>query len=332
MKLGIVNQESWMFFDTIRETVAAAHPFDVFEPAEWNVPVWQAKMRHRMLRRSLKRFLQAHDVVYFEWSSALLMEASHLWQVGDAAIVARLHRYELYQWAERVKWQNVRYVLPSAPAIGRKLAERAQIDPQRIVWIPPVQITPERLVQHEGPVRGNIGILGALRPRKRVYELILAFSSLCEQYPGPLRLHVAGAARDDFKAYVEALHALVERLQLTDRVLFDGFVDRWQWLPEMDIVVSNSYSEGMQVAPLEAAASGCYCLTHWWDGAEDFFPPEQRFVTEEAFVEQALRYLCAGEEAQQQMRQPFQRFVAEQCGNSGDRVIEILERAAAEPA
>src|SRR5438094_934188 len=78
--------------------------------------------------------------------------------------------------------------------------------------------------------------------------------------------------------------SLVKRLGLQDRVQFDGYIkDPASWFSKLDIFVSNSYSEGLQVAPMEASASGCYCVAHHWDGAEDYLSSDSLFLSEQEF-------------------------------------------------
>jgi len=72
------------------------------------------------------------------------------------------------------------------------------------------------------------------------------------------------------------------------------------WYGLVDIFVSNSYSEGLQVSPMEAMASGCYCLCHHWDGAEELLPKEYLFYTDQELQEKILRY-CEISEADKQM-------------------------------
>jgi glycosyltransferase involved in cell wall biosynthesis len=58
----------------------------------------------------------------------------------------------------------------------------------------------------------------------------------------------------------------------------------------VDIFISNSYSEGLQVSPMEAIASGCYCLLHEWDGADELLPAENLYLTDQELVEKIIHY------------------------------------------
>ncbi len=57
------------------------------------------------LQGDLSAFLAAHDVVFFEWGSELLALASRL--PKTTRIITRIHRYEMYEWVDRVNWDVV---------------------------------------------------------------------------------------------------------------------------------------------------------------------------------------------------------------------------------
>jgi glycosyltransferase involved in cell wall biosynthesis len=91
--------------------------------------------------------------------------------------------------------------------------------------------------------------------------------------------------------YYEALQSLVQRLGIASKVTFYGHIDRPEaWYHKIDIFVSNSYSEGLQVSPLEAIASGCYGLSHYWEGADELFPAENLYFSSQELNEKILRY------------------------------------------
>jgi glycosyltransferase involved in cell wall biosynthesis len=333
MKLGVANKETWIFLEDIFAYLSSRYPTEVFKPATWPLPLWQAKLSHYLLRRSLKQFIHRNDVILFEWASELLVEASDVYTPQAGALVVRLHRYEMFQWVQRINWGAVSYVILDTEAMRQKLLERTSVAPERAIVLPNA-VPLERTSAEYRPFQGNIGILANLHPRKRIYELILAFYA-AQKEMSALTLHIGGPERPQFRAYYEALHDLVRRLGLSDKVIFYGRVeDRWDWYQKMDIFVSYSYSEGMQVAPIEAAASGCYCLTHWWEGADEIFPRPQISTTEAEFVQQVLDYACTSDEQRQQMRQPFIDYVEKFCDldRINDEIERILQQAAAERA
>jgi glycosyltransferase involved in cell wall biosynthesis len=92
-------------------------------------------------------------------------------------------------------------------------------------------------------------------------------------------------------------------------VTFYGDVaDPSEWFGRIDVFVSNSYSEGLQVSPMEAIASGVYCLSHWWQGAEELLPEEDLCRTDRELMDKLLDY-CNESESGRQARRERQRTI-----------------------
>ena len=70
-----------------------------------------------------------------------------------------------------------------------------------------------------------------------------------------------------------------------------GYVeDTPHWLQQIDMLISNSYWEGLPVSLLEAMASGCYCVSHFWDGAEEILPLDNLYVTDTELQQRIIEY------------------------------------------
>lgn len=310
MKLGIAINETWAFFREVHEELASHHTARLFEPKLLPVPVLRERANRLAFSRQLRAFLQSNDVVFFEWASELLVAASHL--PKRSRLITRLHRYEMYQWADKIEWNTVDRVILVSEAKRREFAGRFPAQAGKLVVIPEA-ISLERFTPRRRAFSGEIGILCHLSPRKRVYELILAFHTLVQQ-SADFRLHIGGGRHPRFPEYYDALHGLVDRLGLRDRVVFyDAVKQPEQWYANIDIFISNSYSEGLQVSPMEAIASGCYCLSHWWDGADELLPEANLFCTDPQLIERLQCYAAldaAGRQArwEQQQQRVHERF------------------------
>jgi glycosyltransferase involved in cell wall biosynthesis len=144
-----------------------------------------------------------------------------------------------------------------------------------------------------------------------VYELVLTFYELTQRR-NDLHLHIAGGPQAAYGDYFRALQHIVHELELQEKVTFYGRVnDAWNWYHGIDILVSNGYSEGLQVAPMEAMASGCYCLAHRWEGAEELLPPENLFYTDRQLQEKILAYCDSSEWEKQRQRDQMRAIVRE---------------------
>lgn len=299
MRLGIAIQETWQFFDEIYRDLAEHYETALFERRSWQLPVFHTRINRLLFRRDLHNFMCANDVVFFEWASALLAAASHM--PKTCGLVTRLHRYEMYQWVNEVNWDVVDRIILVSQAKKQEFLVKFPDQAHKVVVSAPStslkQFTPQPRIFH-----GDIGILCHLTPRKRVYDLILTFSELAKQLDD-LHLHIGGGSDPAHLDYYNALHHIVDILNLEDRITFYGNVtDTWNWYHKIDIFISNSYSEGLQVAPMEAMASGCYCLVHGWSGSEELVPEENRFNTGSELQEKILQYTRSSEGEKQRQR------------------------------
>lgn len=288
MRLGFVVLDTWSFFTDIAEHLSSQFETSVFSERAYRLPFLGARINRRLLHHDLDTFMARNDVVFFEWASRHLAEATH--RPKRCKIVTRLHRYELYGWASKIDWQNVDRIILVSETMKRKFAGRfpEHVSRARVI---PNGVPLNRFKPVERSFGSTLGFLGHIIPLKRVYELVLAFGELARQEED-LKLVIGGESTPDVTGYAEAVQSLVAKLQLEDRITFCGYViDAPEWYHGVDIFVSNSYREGMQVALLEAMASGCYCLAHRWDGAEEVVPQENLFTTERDFVDQ-VRAFC----------------------------------------
>jgi glycosyltransferase involved in cell wall biosynthesis len=267
------------FFSDICADLRRAFRVDVFSHTPVRMPVIGGRVNRWAYVRRIDRMLRSHDVCFFEWASELLVEACRLPKASR--IVARLHSYEVHVWAPHVRWEHVDRIVFVSSYVRRLFCEAYPAHAARTELIHNgVDLARFR----PGPDRQgtlHLGMLGALHPVKRVYDVIPVVAELRALGLRP-HLHVGGGrvSGGHFDGYAVATHRLVEKLGLTDCVTFHGTVDHPdQWLRHMDVFLSNSYWEGQQVALLEALASGCYCLAHGWDGVEDVLPPDQIVLT-----------------------------------------------------
>lgn len=289
MRLGIAIQETWRFFNEIYQDLVEHYQTRLFTHQDWQLPIFKGRINHRLFQHNMQRFLQGNDVVFFEWASELLVAASHL--PKRCGIVTRLHRYEMYRWSDKINWDAVDRIIVVSQAKEREFALKFPQHAAKLVTSRP-SIALQQFTLKPKRFNGDIGLLCHLLPRKRVYDLILVFYELSQQLDG-LHLHIGGGHDLTNQDYHDALHYLVRELHLEDKVTFYGQVNEpWHWYDQIDIFISNSYSEGLQVAPMEAMASGCYCLSHRWDGAEELLPQENLFFTNRELETKILQY-CA---------------------------------------
>jgi glycosyltransferase involved in cell wall biosynthesis len=321
MRLGIAINEAWGFFNEIYAALAEHHQTSLFKQRIFRLPFLYTRINRYLFRHDLQAFMQANDVVFFEWASELLVAATHLPKV--CGIVTRLHRYEMYECADRVNWEAVDRIILVSQAKKREFVTRFPEQAAKIV-VSTESISLEKFVHWPKTFNGDIGTLCQLIPRKRVYDLILTFYELTQRR-SDLHLHIGGALDPAYQDYYNALRHIVEELELHDRVTFYGYVaDPWNWYQNIDIFVSNSYSEGLQVSPMEAMASGCYCLSHRWDGAEELVSQENLYYTSAELQERILRY-CEIPESEKQEQRARMRTIACDKFDINQTIAQVLQ-------
>ncbi len=299
MKLGIVIEETWDFLHEIYADLSVHHQVSLFEREILNPPFFKERVNRYKLNQDLQKFMRENDLLFFEWASELLVIASHL--PNTCGIIARLHRYEMYQWVDKINWENVDKLILVSNAKVNEFTFRFPDQAHKVVMIPEA-VSLDRFQFKAKPFSGDLGILCHLTPRKRVYELILTFSEILAEN-NDLHLHIGGDEHILFGDYYQALQVLVDKLNLRDKITFYDFIEQPEdWYHSIDIFISNSYSEGLQVSPIEAMATGCYCLSHHWDGADELLPEENLYFTGTELKEKILEYCNITEEERQQRK------------------------------
>jgi glycosyltransferase involved in cell wall biosynthesis len=308
MRLGIAIQETWNFFEEIYADLASHYETNLFMRRIWKFPVFHTRINRYLFHRDLQHFMLGSDVVLFEWASELLAVATRL--PKSCGIVTRLHRYEMYGWVNRINWDAVDKIIVVSQAKKREfIAKYPNQEDKLIVSSPSISL--EKFTPSTKIYGGDIGTLCHLSPRKRVYELILAFYELLRS-GGDFHLHIGGGPDPAFEDYYHALQYLVDELGLREKVTFYGNVtEPWNWYPQIDIFISNSYSEGLQVALMEAMASGCYCLSHKWDGVNEMLPSDQLYYSDNELVQKIINYDESPEVDKQEISRSMRRIACE---------------------
>jgi glycosyltransferase involved in cell wall biosynthesis len=287
-RLGIfVGENNWTFFNEIYDDLSRHYSAEVFKPKTYRIPVLQGRLNRWALQNAVQSLLRNTDICFFEWASDLLVAASRL--PKKAKIVARLHSFELYRWAPMINWFAVDKIILLSRAMKRNFVELYPEHQHKIEIIHNGRSLSKFQPPKNRKFGFTIGMLGHIAPIKRVYEAVLTLHGLV-QSGCPAKLRIAGRPADDYRYFI-ALQRVVRELNLQNRVFFDGFItDTSSWLQTIDIFISNSYWEGQQVALLEAMASGCYCLSHFWSGADEMLPPENLYVTDADLQKKLIEY------------------------------------------
>jgi len=323
MKIGVVVAQGFrLHFHDVERILRSRHTVDELVVPVWPIQLMSERGNRILLGRALIDFLRHNDLVFFEWGEEYFVRATQL--PKTAAIVVRIHLHELWDFAPRADWAKVDRVILVSHAMERKLLERYPALAGR-AFVVHNGVDLRKFTYRQRPFRGVIGTLSRIEPHKRIDGLIAALHQLLQR-GHDLTLRIGGAWTEPrYQRYADEVMLLVKRLGLEDRVFFDGFItDTAGWLQALDIFVTNSISEGLQVALLEAMASGCYCLSNIWDGAEEALPPEQLYTSEIELVEKIEAYAALPPESQA-ARQEQMRRLAEARFDIRDRALDVVE-------
>ncbi len=282
MKIGVLVGEKGdaKFFGEILDEIRDHHEIDVFKEKIFNTPLFYGRLNRWAFHKGIRSLLRRNDVCFFEWASELLVPASYM--PKTCSIITRLHSYELYAWAPKVNWDHVDKIILVSEAMRKKFNDLYPTHAHKteVVYnaIPLDKFQPGA---HQA-FGMNLGMLCSFNPRKRIYEVVMVVHKLRQQgYNAKLHLGGERLHGGDLDEYYVAIQRLVEKLKLQDSVIFYGPVkNTHEWLRKIDINISNSYWEGHQVSLVEAMATGCYCLSHVWDGAEEVLPTELLYMTD----------------------------------------------------
>lgn len=304
ISIGLVIDGSDGFIRPVEVELGRRYHVSRFTPSYVSLPVVGAWANHVLLNLQLLQFMRAHDLVFFEWAAGLLVKATHLRKA--CPIVTRLHSGELLETAPAVDWDRVDATITVTDYMRRRLLDVADVAP-RMLCVVQNGIDLEKLRPGPRTFQYRIGMACRVTTIKRVYEAVLCLYELRRQ-GYPFTLDVAGPLEDEReRRYPLALQSLVERLGLTEHVSLRGHIaDMAAWYQDIDVFLSNSFWESGQNALKEAMASGCYCLSHWWGGAEEVLPATHLFFTDSDLREKLLAYAALTEEekaeAQAEMR------------------------------
>lgn len=307
MRLGLVVDGTDHFIKPVEAAWRQQHEVTRFEPSFVRLPLVGARVNEFRLTRQLNQFLKAQDVVFFEWAASLLIRATQLPSQGR--IVTRMHSVELATSVEQVNWRHVNHLIVLNNALRQRFTQLvAPPLPPTTIVANGVDLTAYQPVYH--PFNYQIGMVCNLLPIKRVYEMILAIYQL-RQDGYPYKLKIAGqVGAGEARRYGWALESLVAKLDLSEVVLFSGFVkDVPAWLQDVNIFVSNSYWEGQQMGLIEAMAGGCYCLSHCWDGVEEILPSVNIFVTDSDLQAKLIAYASSSDSEKQEAQTNMRKIV-----------------------
>lgn len=303
-KIGIVCND-WKFFKNKFEALKNNYDVKAFRQPKTNILI--ERYQNFLYRKHLLRLMKWSDLTFFEFANEPLVVASHLKKVSK--IVVRLHRYEVFSWADKVDWEKIDQIVLVCDAMRKRFLNKFPSLKNKTVVIYN-DIDTNIFIPINRNLNNAIGIAGAIIPRKRVYELILTFYELQKHLPD-IKLRICGSSMSDNEEYYVNTKELVTKLNLKEKVFFDGHFENVdelvKWYNQIDILICNSYHESFHYTSHEAMSCGQYVLSHFWDGADEFFDDDQIYLTDRELINKVQSFYSLDEknrhELSKKMRQ-----------------------------
>ena len=166
MKIGIVCNNRQFFHNTYKELI------NIYDVKNFRQPKTNISIEHYqnfLYKKSLLRLMRWSDLTFFEFANKPLAVASHLNKVSK--IVVRLHRYELFFWADEVDWLKVDKVILVSNAMQKKFIKKFPFlsGKTKVIYN---DIDTEKFIPQNKKINNAIGIAGDILPLKRIYEYL----------------------------------------------------------------------------------------------------------------------------------------------------------------
>jgi glycosyltransferase involved in cell wall biosynthesis len=309
-KLGVICFKNWKFFKDIYDRLEKDFNIKSYDGYSSKLKLIDGHehlkgfIGNRLVdKKKIDEVLKWSDVAFFEWASHFLEIGTHL--PKRTPMVARLHRFEIFNYAKKIDWSKLDKLVLVSNVMRKWVLDRITFpDEKTVVIYNAINTDYFKPLAPRKSLTYKLGILGDVIPRKRVYELVLAFKELSDEIPEhKFRLSVAGKMEGEYPEFVKSL---VERLDLKGRVALEGRVDDIvKWYNSIDIIVSNSMHESAHLTIQEGKACGCYPIAHWWDGADEFLSRDLLYYTNAEFIERVRTFYEQSEARRQSLRKQW---------------------------
>lgn len=298
-------------------------------------PMWAHTGDELTNRINLMRLMDSCDVAFFDWVQTPFLEAMSL-ENPKCKIAARAHGMEFFSIYDKFPWQYVDLLVGASEIIGQAL-QKVPVDhrPKRYVDVP-VGSDPTLFTIPKNKRYGHSLITHSttIRYRKRVYTTLQSFYDLL-QHDRKWDLHIVGEWERGYEGwegpqYTGPCQELIEDLELATKIHTQPNMDpeRWRYyLSDMDLFISNSIREGVQVSLVESMMSGVWPLINCWRGAGGYYPGKCIFKTQRELVDKVLEWGNLLETDKMALSQEAREWAVERFDNDVlmGKLVEELE-------
>lgn len=224
------------------------------------------------------RYATKMDDELNKWADLIWSEVCDMTTIALSKItekpptICRLHAREMdnVSLMRSVNWDNIDCLLFVSPYIQEETNKRYDISCRQKLIYNYINIDEFRFNSNK-EFNYNIGMLGRVGKNKGQLRFII---SIFRHLNPKWRLYLKGEEIKKTPCYTDILE-VIEKYDLGDRIIFDDvFSDPLKWFNNIDVIISNSWSEGSHVAIAEGMSSGCFPVIKNWKGSELLYPKE----------------------------------------------------------
>ncbi len=306
-RVGIIGRRHWAFVDSLQDELAAQPGLDIRRidlddilapnelPDLFTLTRLAAEQAHGAPRPSLPAAL-AHaiddcDVLWVEWGHLPAAWLSRH-DLGDRALVVRLHRYEALapylQLLDMERVDRMVFIAPHVRTLVASLLDRPQLLQADVIAN---RLNAEIPDDVQGD-RDSSVLQVQWAPAVKDVEWVLDVFEHARQQVPDLRLVLAGKPIPDDDPRAERIRARLDALG--EAVLMPGFVsDMGALYRQCSMIVSGSLQEGSQESIDEAALHGCIPVVRDWPhvaapGPRGLFPEQWVVGSQDAAVQRIV--------------------------------------------
>lgn len=268
-----------------------------------------------------EKLLLKTDIVWCEW---LLLNAEWYSKniLPHQKIYIRAHRFELNRkYGFNVKWDKISKLITVSYFYMEQFIEKFNIPREKVTVINNFINSKNYSIEKNDGYKYNIAMIGILPKRKgfdRAVDLLINLKEKNKAY----KLYIAGKRPEEFpntwcvpeeRQYYEKVYKKIEENNLTDSVIFTGWIKIPDFLKDIGYVLSLSdkeFPESFHISPFEGMVSNGIGLALKWDGIEYIYP--QNIIYDNIYqIAEKIEYYNNNEEEFKQIAENSRNFTIE---------------------
>lgn len=245
-------------------------------------------------------------------------------------------------WYNKLMYRYLsHYIFTTADCTSQQIIRDLSVEPAKVVTVasgitPPASLMDRASAKHRlqqefhlaEDVRflGSVAMLGDWKGHRYIID---GFAEIYQAFPSYHMVFVGDGSEMD------SLKQQCERLRLTDRVHFTGFIkDPWPFFRAFDLnILASTKNEGIPQGLLQAMYAGCPVIGTWTGGIPDIVEDGQTGLLVDPGSAKALAQAMASilshpEQATKYSQNGFS-FVSQNhtIDRMGNRILELYQRA-----